>query len=78
MTIEQMILLLAAFIASVLVGYILMMIFEWRREDESAANDHWEVGCRIRSSRDPHSFLPGVWMPSVTFSDGSREWERIA
>ena len=77
MTIEQTLIFLIGTIIAMLAAYA-FVLYVWRREDTTTANDHWEVGCRIRSSRDPHNFLPGVWMPSVTFSDGSREWERIA
>jgi len=77
MTIEQALIFLTGIIVAMLAAYA-GVLFLWHREDKTAANDHWEVGCRVRTSRDPHGFLPGVWMPSVTFNDGSREWERIA
>ena len=76
MTIEQTLIFLIGTIVAMLAVYA-VVIYLWHREDKPVSG-HWEIGCRIRSSRDPHSFLPGVWMPSVTFSDGSREWERIA
>ena len=77
MAIEQMLTLLAGIIVAMLAAYA-AVVFLWHREDKTATNDHWEVGCRVRTSRDPHRFLPGVWTPSVTFNDGSREWTRIA
>ena len=77
MTLEQSLVLLVGAIVAMLVAYA-GVLYLWRREDKNAANDHWEVGCRVRTSRDPHGFLPGVWTPSVTFNDGSREWTRIA
>ena len=76
MTIEQTLVFLIGAIVAMLAAYAGVLYF-WHREDEAATNKHWEVGCRIRTSRDPHGFLPGVWIPSVTFNDGSREWERI-
>jgi len=75
-TIEQTLVFLIGAIVAMLAAYAGVLYF-WHREDEAATNDNWEVGCRIRTSRDPHGFLPGVWIPSVTFNDGSREWERI-
>jgi len=77
MTIEQAIVLLAAFIASVLVGYILMMLVEWRREDKPV-DGHWEIGCCIRTAHDPHHFLPGTWRVRAHYDDGTSEWERFA
>jgi len=77
MAIEQMLVLLAVIIVAMLAAYG-AVLFLWHREDKKAANARWEVGCRIRSERDPHKFLPGVWMTSVHFADGSREWVRIA
>jgi hypothetical protein len=77
MTLFQAILFLSAFFVAVLVGYILVMLFEWYREDEPVSG-RWEVGCRIRTVYDPHGHLPGVWRVAVRFDDGSSEWERIA
>jgi len=76
MTLEQSLVLLVGAIVAMLVAYA-GVLYLWRREDKAAANARWEIGCRVRTTRDPHEFLPGVWMPSVTFNDGSREWERI-
>ena len=76
MTLVHSILLLSAFCVTVLVGYILVMLFEWHREDEP--NEHWPTGCRIRTAHDPHHFLPGVWRTSARYNDGTAEWERIA
>ena len=76
MTLLHSILLLSAFFVSVLVVYILMMLFQWYREDEPA-DGRWELGCRVRTSRDPHGFLPGVWRISAHYADGTSEWERI-
>ena len=78
MTLVQMRIFLSLFIPAMLVSYILVMVIKWRREEETGTAEHWEVGCRIRSERDPHKFLPGVWMASVHYTDGAKEWERIA
>jgi len=77
MTLFQMLMTLSLFLAAMLVSYILVMLFHWRQENE-LVSDRWEVGCRIRSARDPHHFLPGVWRTSAVFADGAKEWERIA
>ena len=76
MTMLHALLLLSAFFVTVLVGYILVMLFEWYREDEP--NEHWPTGCRIRTAHDPHGRLPGAWRVAVHFDDGTNEWERIA
>ena len=77
MTLFQMIIYLSLFIAALLISYILVMLFRWHQEDV-LVSDRWEVGCRIRTARDPHAFLPGVWRISAVFADGAKEWERIA
>ena len=77
MTLFHSLLLLSAFFVTVLVGYILVMLVEWYREDEPVSG-RWEIGCRIRTAHDPHKRLPGVWRAAVHFDDGSSEWERIA
>ena len=77
MTLFQMFLTLSLFIAALLVSYLVVLGAKWYSED-ALVNDRWEVGCRIRSARDPHAFLPGVWRTSAVFADGAKEWERIA
>ena len=77
MTLFQMLLTLLLFIVALLASYILVRMFQWRQEN-TLISDHWEVGCRVRTARDPHAFLPGVWRTSAVFADGAKEWERIA
>jgi len=77
MTLFQMLFGLALFIFAMLASYLFVCNAKWYRED-ALANERWEVGCRIRSARDPHAFLPGVWRTSAVFADGAKEWERIA
>jgi len=75
MTLEQALILLAGLIAAILAAYILVMLFQWSREDEPVS-EQWEVGCRIRTVHDPNYFLPGSWRINAHYDDGTSEWVR--
>ena len=86
MTLFQMLSGLALFIVALLASYLFVLRVKWFREYKARRQigaypvdaQRWEVGCRIRTARDPHAFLPGVWRTSAVFADGAKEWERIA
>jgi len=77
MTLEYALILLAGFITVMLAAYILVMMFQWYREDKPD-DGRWEIGCCIRTAHDPHGFLPGVWRISAHYNDGTSEWQRVA
>jgi len=77
MTLEQALILLAGLIAAMLASYILVMLFQWSREDKPV-NERWEIGSRIITAHDPHRFLPGFWIMVAHYDDGASEWERTA